>query len=199
MTDDSAVYLTFDDGPDPVHTPMVLDMLDATGIKATFFVIGALAARAPALLREVVSRGHEVGNHSYSHPHPRFLGAARARREVAEGAAAIADILGHKPRLFRAPHGTRHPAMLDEAAAQGEAVVHWDLSAIDWGPLARPRAIARRLAGVIPGNIVLMHDGGRGINRPDQLVKVLPDFLTRLTVGGLRADLLTGHWCDAGF
>lgn len=186
------VFLTFDDGPDPVHTPMILDMLDDAGMQATFFVVGALAARAPVLVRETAARGHEIGNHSYSHPHPRFVRSPRARREVADGAAAIADILGQLPRLFRAPHGTRHPAMLDEARALGEQVIHWDLSAVDWGPLARPRGIARRLAAVHPGNIVLMHDGGRGINRPDQLVKVLPHFLERLVHAGLDAGLLPG-------
>lgn len=190
MTDRAPVFLTFDDGPDPVHTPLILDMLDNAGMRATFFVVGELASRRPTLLREVEARGHEVGNHSYSHPHPRLLRGARARREVIDGAAAIADILGTAPRLFRAPHGTRNEAMLAEAAEQGEQVVYWDVSAIDWGPLAWPRAIARRLSHVGPGDIVLMHDGGRGINRPDQLVKVLPGFLNRLDAGGVAADLL---------
>lgn len=184
------IHLTFDDGPDAEFTPRVLELLSASEIHATFFIIGALAARLPALVRSIEADGHEIGNHTYNHPHPRFLGAARARREVAEGAAAIADILGKPPRLFRAPHGTRNPAMLAEAARQGETVIHWDVSAIDWGPFARSRAIAKRLGSVGPGDIVLMHDGGRGINRPDRLLEVLPAFLDRLAADKLSTGLL---------
>ena len=193
MTPAAPVYLTFDDGPDPVYTPRVLDMLDEAGFRATFFVIGELAQRFPHLVRSLVDRGHDVGNHSYSHPHPRFLGADRARREVAEGAKAIADILGQPPRLFRAPHGTRNPAMLAEAGQQGETVIHWDVSAIDWGPLASTRGIARRLGRAAPGHIVLMHDGGRGINRPDRLTRVLPGFLARLAGAGVKSGLFTAN------
>ena len=181
------VYLTFDDGPDPEWTPRILDMLDEADVKATFFVIGALATQHPGIVRQIEARGHEVGNHSFSHPHPRLLSDDRAREEVNAGAGAIADILGHPPRLFRSPHGTRHPAMFAAAEALGETVVHWQVSAIDWGLLGRAGAIARRLKRVKPGDIVLMHDGGRGINHPEQLSRVLPNFLTRFTTGELHA------------
>lgn len=184
------LHLTFDDGPDAVFTPRILDLLDAAGVKATFFVIGSLAIEQAALVREAVARGHEIGNHSMTHPHPRFIGAVRARREVADGAAAIADILGRPVRLFRAPHGTRHPAMLAAAEELGERAIGWDLSAVDWGPLGRSGGIARRLGRARAGDIVLMHDGGRGINHPDQLVRVLPAFLRRIGDEGHTTGLL---------
>jgi len=184
------VYLTFDDGPDPEWTPRILDMLDAAGVKATFFVVGALAKQHPELVREIEARGHEVGNHSFNHPHPRLLSDDRAREEVKAGADAIVDILGHAPRLFRSPHGTRHPAMLAAAEALDETVVHWQVSAIDWGILGRAWGIARRLRKVRPGDIVLMHDGSRGINHPEQLSRVLPEFLARFSSGELSAARL---------
>lgn len=184
------VYLTFDDGPDPEWTPRILAMLESCGAKATFFVIGSLAARHPGILRDIEAAGHEVGNHTFNHPHPRLLGSGRARQEVLDGADAIADILGRPPRLFRAPHGTRHPAMLAAAEALGEKAVHWHVSAVDWGLLGRARGIARRLSRVRADNIVLMHDGGRGINHPEQLVRVLPGFLDRLRDDNLTTTLI---------
>ena len=190
MTALPPIHLTFDDGPDGTYTPRILDMLEAAGVKATFFMIGALAVKSPTLVHLIRARGHEVGNHTFSHRHPKLLTTRQARMEVADGAAAIADILGEQPRLFRPPHGARNPAMLEEAASLDETIVQWDLSAIDWGPMGFARAIARRLGRAGPGDVILMHDGGRGINRPGQLIKVLPDFLQRITESAMTMTLL---------
>jgi len=187
MTDahGASVYLTFDDGPDKEYTPLILDLLAAARIKATFFMIGELACRFPELVRRVQAQGHRIGNHSYSHRHPWFVTAARARREVADGSAAIADIIGERPGLFRPPHGAVRRAMAEESERLGEAMVLWDLSAIDWGPKGTAAGIAGRLARVKAGDIVLMHDSARGINRPDVLVGVLPQLFHHIEEGGL--------------
>jgi peptidoglycan/xylan/chitin deacetylase (PgdA/CDA1 family) len=89
----------------------------------------------------------------------------------------LADVLGIAPKLFRPPHGARRRAMLRTAEEEGEAVVMWDVSAIDWGWLGTSKRIAQRLAHTTDGAIVLMHDGANQHNRPDQLLAVLPQFL----------------------
>lgn len=174
------VYLTFDDGPDPGFTPRILDALAEVRLTATFFVVGQLACRQAALLRRIAEQGHEVGNHTWSHRHPWTLSETAARREVRDATAAIADILGRSPVHFRPPHGRVRRVMVEEARAHGQSLVLWHLSAVDWGPFGRARGIARRLRRARPGDIVLMHDGGWGINHPAELLQVLPAFLPRL-------------------
>jgi peptidoglycan/xylan/chitin deacetylase (PgdA/CDA1 family) len=174
------VYLTFDDGPDVEWTPRILDALAAARTRATFFVVGQSVRAAPALVRRIAADGHEVGNHTYSHRHPWVMREAAARREVSDGAAAIADTLGRSPRLFRPPHGRMRHCMVEEAARGSQRTVLWNRSAVDWGPLGRAAGIAARLRALEPGDIVLMHDARRLRNRPDELLRVLPGVLTEI-------------------
>jgi peptidoglycan/xylan/chitin deacetylase (PgdA/CDA1 family) len=185
------VYLTFDDGPDDDWTPRILDLLAEASAPATFFVIGCRAKAAAGVLRRSVAEGHEIGNHGWSHRHPFAMSARRARAEVADGAKAIADLLGRPARHFRPPHGRIRPCMVDEARAQGQTLVLWNLSAIDWGPMGGSHGIARRLRRAAAGDIVLMHDGNRGINRTAELAVTLPAFLVGLGQRGLRPALLS--------
>ena len=184
------IFLTFDDGPDQDWTPRILDLLAEASAPATFFVIGCRARVAAGLLRRSVAEGHDIGNHSWSHRHPFAMSRRRARDDVADGAKALADLLGRPVRHFRPPHGRVRRCMVDEAAAQGQTLVLWNLSAIDWGPLGGSRAIARRLRRAAAGDIVLMHDGNRGINRTAELAASLPGFLTGLGQRALRPALL---------
>ena len=184
------VYLTFDDGPDPEWTPRIMDVLDASGARATFFVIGRAAERSAPLLRRLRASGHEIGNHTYSHHHPWTMSTARARREVRDGAESIAQALGEAPRWFRPPHGRLRHAMADEAQNGGQRVVLWSLSAIDWGPLGRVERIAARLDHVDAGDIVLMHDSRNRHNHPEETLRALPAFLGRLRGRGLVPCLL---------
>lgn len=185
-----SVCLTFDDGPDPEWTPRVLDILARSGALAAFFVVGKLARAHAGLVRRVAAEGHAVGNHSWSHRHPWTASPAAARREVRDGAAAIADILGRAPAFYRPPHGRLRRSALEEARDSGQAVALWSLSAVDWGPLGYAKGISARLDKARAGDIVLMHDGGRGINRPEQLCRVLPAFLDRLRQRNLTSALL---------
>lgn len=172
-----SVYLTFDDGPDECWTPRILDLLAHRNVVATFFVVGRFALEQPELVRRIAAQGHEVGNHSWSHRHPWTLSPAATRLEVRDGAAVIADLIGRAPIFFRPPHGRLRRCMLEEIERSCQTLVLWDRSAVDWGPLGSASRISRRLKAVQNGDIVLMHDGGRGINRPEELVKVLPQFL----------------------
>jgi peptidoglycan-N-acetylglucosamine deacetylase len=184
------VCLTFDDGPDVDWTPRVLDILAAAQVHATFFMIGRQAQRWPVLARCVAEAGHEVANHTLSHRHPWRMSMRAARSEVRDGTAALSDVLGRQARFYRAPHGRRRPCMTEEAHHAGQAVVGWNRSAIDWGMLGSAAGIARRLERVTDATVLLMHDGRNQHNRPDQLVQVLPQFLTQLATRGLKSGKL---------
>jgi peptidoglycan-N-acetylglucosamine deacetylase len=184
------VYLTFDDGPDPLWTPRVLDFLGAREVTATFFVIGQAGRRHADLLRRIATEGHALGNHTWSHRHPWWQSAHRAQQDVRDGAVAIADITGVAPRAFRPPHGRLRRCMVEEAAHGGQRVVLWSVSAVDWGPFGSPSRIAARLTRTRAGDIVLMHDGRPHINRPSDLLEVLPAFLDALAYKQLPAARL---------
>lgn len=190
--DGNRVYLTFDDGPDAQWTARILDLLAEANMRATFFVVGRQARAQAPLLRRIVAQGHEIGNHSWSHRHPWTMLPSAARKEVHDGAAAIADIIGQGARFLRPPHGRLRRCMIEAAASRGQQLVLWHRSAVDWGPLGSARGIAARLGAVLAGDIVLMHDGGGGINRPGELVKALPSFLADLSRRGLVPSLLPG-------
>ena len=116
-----------------------------------------------------------------------------ARAEVRDGATALGDMLGFVPRLFRPPHGRHRECMSDEARRQGASIVMWNLSAVDWGMFGTARRIEQRLQRIKADDIVLMHDGRNGHNRPDQLVAALPHFLQELKRRGLRSHCLPSH------
>ncbi len=184
--DGPRVALTFDDGPDPYHTPRILDILAEHGCPATFFVLGTAARNWPGLVRRIVAEGHSLGSHCYSHRRAWFLANSTLRREVALSRQVIADIAGVAPRWFRPPYGQRHAVMLDAAAGHGMMTVLWSRSVIDWGPLATRRGIRRRLQGAAAGDIVLLHDGRRRHNHPERTAAVLPSVLPALVDRGLR-------------
>lgn len=185
-----SIYLTFDDGPDPDFTPRILDVLGEAGMRATFFAIGTQARRAPELVRRAAAEGHEVANHSFSHRHPWLMSTRNARAEVRQGAEVLSEVLGRAPRYFRPPHGRMRACMSDEARASGQAIVLWDVSAIDWGPLGTAPRIAQRLGRIKPNDIVLMHDGRNEHNRPDELLKVLPALLQEFKARGWQSETL---------
>ena len=194
------VALTFDDGPDPEVTPRVLDLLDAHGARASFFVIGRRAARHPAMVREILRRGHSVENHTHRHP----LGFAAwppgaMRREILTAQRAIAEAGGQAPRFFRAPMGLRNPLLDPVLAATGLALVSWTRRGLD-GVSARPARVLRRLTrGLGPGDILLLHDGrcARGEGGAPGVLEVLPALLRRLAEDGLSAVSLRQALPDA--
>jgi peptidoglycan/xylan/chitin deacetylase (PgdA/CDA1 family) len=188
--DGGRVFLTFDDGPDPRFTPLILEILAQASAYATFFVVGEDAVRFPSLVRRIADEGHEVGNHTWSHCHPWAISSAVARKEVCYASAALADVLGRSPRYFRPPHGRLRRCMMDQARELEQTVVMWSLSAVDWGPWGRATRIARRLRAVQEGDIVLLHDGRRRYNRPWETVRVLAGFLSDLDNRHLRPSLL---------
>jgi peptidoglycan-N-acetylglucosamine deacetylase len=158
-TSERAVALTFDDGPNPIATPRILDALAARGVKATFFVLGRHADRWPELVRRMSDEGHVLGNHGFFHRKLHVHGPAYVRRDLTMGVASIDRASGVRPRLFRAPHGFRNPWVSPIAASLGERTVGWSLGVWD---STRPGAdviVRRTVDGSRPGSILLLHDG----------------------------------------
>jgi peptidoglycan/xylan/chitin deacetylase (PgdA/CDA1 family) len=179
------VWLTIDDGPDPHDTPRLLDLLDAAGAKATFFLIGTKAAAHPELVREIVSRGHELGNHSMTHPAGSFwaAGPARQHREIGQCQQVLTTLAGAAPRWFRAPVGHRNWFTHPVAAAHGLAVVGWDARGYD--ALERDvDLILRRIEKDIhPGAVLLVHEA------TPVATEVMRRLLARLAAGGFAVRL----------
>ena len=152
--------LTIDDGPDPDDTPALLDLLDEHGEKAVFFVIGEKVRRFPDLAREIVRRGHELGNHTMTHPAASFwcAGSTRTRRELAGCSRAIEDATGQKPRWFRAPAGHRNWFTHPVCRELGMEVVAWRRRAYDTVRKDVPGIVKCLTAGVRDGDILLLHE-----------------------------------------
>ncbi len=187
------VALTFDDGPDPAVTPLLLDLLDRHGARASFFVIGRRAARHPALLRDMVGRGHTVENHSHRHSagfaaYPMPLLA----RDLAAAQAAIADATGRLPRYFRAPMGLRSPLLHPVLCRLGLRQVSWTRRGLDTRCGEPGRVLARLADGLAGGSILLLHDGNAARTEAGQpvVLAVLPALLARISAAGLRAVAL---------
>src|SRR5262249_47452467 len=126
------VALTFDDGPDPETTKEVLDVLERRGVKATFFVIGAKAAKHPEMVRAIVERGHEVGVHSFAHDRLFSLrGAKRVRADLERAVRTIEEITKTRPVLFRPPIGHTNPTIARVADELDLVVVGWTVAARD--------------------------------------------------------------------
>lgn len=179
------VWLTFDDGPDPLTTPDLLERLARHGIRAGFFLIGEKAHRHPELVRAIAAAGHLIGNHSQTHPAGRFwsLSPAAMWSEIAECQQTLTEITGTPPRLFRPPVGHHNPFVAVPLQALGLSMVLWNCRGFD--AVSRdPIAVRRRLqTGLRPGAIVLLHEGRREAS--DLLEGVLQDLEKR----GLRAVL----------
>lgn len=184
------VCLTFDDGPDPVYTPAILDLLALHNLRASFFVLGAAAERYPRLVERMVNEGHTVGNHTYSHRHPWMISPGRARDEVARGSESLRKITGESPRWFRPPHGRLRRAMLKQVQEENMTTVLWSHSIIDWGPMGTETGVAQRLHDIKFGDIVLMHDGQREHNHPHLIVQQLPKLAEWLGQRGITTVTL---------
>lgn len=158
-TNEKHVALTFDDGPNPVATPRILDTLRSEDVPATFFLLGRHVERWPEIARRVADDGHALGNHGYHHRKLHFRGPAYVRVDLALGTDAIASASGAPPTLFRAPHGFRSPWVTSIARELGQRTIGWTLGVWDSD---RPGVdvIARRVVdGCRPGTILLLHDG----------------------------------------
>lgn len=154
------IALTFDDGPDPLRTPKVLDVLARHKAQAAFFLIGEKASAHPELVRRILSEGHTIGNHTYTHSGLFPLNSSRKiREELRCTAETLARITGRKPRLFRPPFGVTNPLIGCAVRKAGYDSVGWSVRSLDTiSRTPRQKVLARILRGIHDGAVILLHD-----------------------------------------
>lgn len=179
-TNRAAVALTFDDGPHPRHTPELLDILARYNVKATFYVIGQMVRRYPEVLRRVVAEGHEVGNHTWTHPTLSRMGNDSFLREIDRTQEIIWQTVGAVPVTMRPPYGaitSRQSHMLDDR--RNIPTVLWSVDPQDWRRPGSSVVAARMIHGAQAGSVILAHD----IHGPT--VRAVPEAIEGIAARGL--------------
>lgn len=164
-SDPSQMALTFDDGPNDPHTMHLLDVLARHNARATFFLIGKYVRQRPEIARAILDAGHEIGNHTDSHPNLVLVSAARLRQELANCNKSLEDALGSNVTLFRPPFGGRRPNVLRTARGMGLSPVMWSVTGYDWSAKSADQIVKKVSRQVdsrpkAQAEIVLLHDGG---------------------------------------
>jgi peptidoglycan/xylan/chitin deacetylase (PgdA/CDA1 family) len=182
------VALTFDDGPD-IYTSQVLKVLSAYRVRATFFVMGKKATARPDLIRAEIAGGHLVENHSWDHPHMADLDPGQIQWQLAATQHAIIAGGAPAPTLFRPPFGNTSAQVDTEAKTLGMRVIRWSIDTNDWRGRAAGDIAAAVLDQVVPGAVVLMHDG---VRQSAATVQALPTIIRSLRARGFCTALATG-------
>ena len=173
------IALTFDDGPHPEYTAEILDILAEYGIHATFFVIGSNVDQYPELLERELSEGHEIGNHTQTHP-LRNITRERLEEEISACEATIGEWIDCRPRLFRPPGGIISQTMMTLAQDHRYRVILWSIDTRDWSHPSVELITKTVLEEVGAGDIILMHDGiEHNSPTPTALRRLIPELLAR--------------------
>lgn len=176
------IALTIDDGPDPRYTPQVLAILEQHHISATFCMIGSSAKAYPALVREVIARGHHIANHTWSHPDLVNLSAASVRDQILRAEEAVHTASGgYRPTVFRAPYGAWDQSLLALCERMKLRALDWSVDPRDWSRPGTSQIVDTVLHTTRTGSIILEHDGG---GDRSQTVAALRVFLPRLLSEG---------------
>lgn len=188
------IALTFDDGPHPSHTPLLLDILAQGRARATFYVIGQQVRRFPEIARRIVAEGHELGNHTWDHPTLSRMGEGAVLAQIDRAQDVIADVTGFAPVSMRPPYGAIQPGQSRMILSRrAMPTILWSVDPEDW---RRPGAsvVARRmLQGARPGGILLAHD------IHGATVRAIPEVLQGLAAQGLATVTVSelmglGRW-----
>ncbi len=182
----NVVWLTIDDGPGP-DTLAVLDLLDRHDARATFFVVGEHAQAQPALVREILRRGHDLGNHSHTHPQTRFwrLGPKAMAAEIEQCQQVLQAICGQPPRWYRSVVGMTNPFVAPVLRRLALRRAGWSARGYDGVDCTAAQALARLLPDLRPGAIVLLHEGAAHGQNP----AIIEGVLCALAERGLQARL----------
>jgi len=186
QNENGKVILTFDDGPHPVHTLKILDILDTYQLKAVFFMIGKQVETYPTIVKEVAIRGHQIGIHSQNHPlNFGFLSDKKLKKELVGCANMIEAATGVIPYLFRPPFGITNPAIARQVKRQKLVTIGWSVRSFDTATTSVEKIVNRVTKQMNEDSIVLLHD------RLDQTVNALPQIIDNIRGKGFDIGELT--------
>ena len=179
-TEEKVLSISFDAAWGAAHTEGILDILDRYDVKTTFFLVGFWAEKHPELVQELVARGHEIGNHSATHPHMAQLSQAQIREELRKCSDLVESITGSPTTLFRPPYGEYNDAVVRVSREEGYECVQWNVDSLDWKNLGVQNMVRQCTKSVNPGDIVLFHNDSKYI------LEALPQILEYYTQAGYK-------------
>ncbi|MDH7568130.1 MAG: polysaccharide deacetylase family protein [Armatimonadota bacterium] len=193
-TADRKIAITFDDGPNPLYTPPLLDLLERFHARATMFLVGAQAEAYPDIVREIVEKGHEIADHTFTHVNLRTVDRRGIERELLRCRAALRRITGRSVELFRPPGGNADRAVAEVCAEYGFTTVFWDVFDSWLQKYDHATVLSKLVSGVKPGSIVLLHNGN---NKTARIVEPFLEEISRqgyqmVTVSELLASRMPG-------
>ncbi|HHY37088.1 MAG TPA: polysaccharide deacetylase family protein [Firmicutes bacterium] len=160
-TDEKKVSISFDAAWGAEYTPQLLEILDKYGVKTTFFLVKFWVEKYPEVTRQIVAAGHELGNHSATHPHMNALTEEEVFQELEETNGLLERLTGQRPKLFRPPFGEYNNTIIRVAEELGMKTIQWSVDSLDWRDLTAEEIISRVLEQIEPGAIVLFHNNAR--------------------------------------
>ena len=176
--DKKQIALTFDDGPSRQNTEAILEILDQYNIKATFFVIGQNAKKDPERIKLIYEKGHEIGNHTYTHAYISKISEEALKDEIQKTEEVLTEITGEKPKVFRPPGGFYSDASLNLVEKMGYQVVLWSLDTRDWSMPKSHKIAANVEENAGCGDIILFHDlEDARLPTPEALKLIIPKLI----------------------
>lgn len=184
-TKEKLVALTFDDGPDPIYTPQILNALAKYDAKATFFVIGTEAERYPEIIKRQSKEGHELANHTYRHNFRDNFKENILKKELEQNAKVLENLTGYKPTLFRPHSGFYNEKIVNTAINNGYRVIlwSWHQDTKDWRRPGVEKITRNVVSDTKPGDIVIFHDAG---GDRSQTVRAVENILAILYKNGYK-------------
>ena len=179
-TQEKVLSISFDAAWGRANTEEILNILDRYDVKTTFFLVGFWAEKHPDLVEELVARGHEIGNHSATHPHMSQLSQPQIREELRKCSDLVKAITGKPTTLFRPPYGEYNDAVVRISREEGYECVQWNVDSLDWKNLGTEHMVRQCTKNVNPGDIVLFHNDSKYI------LEALPRILEYYTQEGYR-------------
>lgn len=173
QTQEKIIALTFDDGPHPIYTKQILDLLKQYEAKGTFFLVGKQAENNPEIVLRMNEEGHAIGNHTYTHPSSKSV--PQIMKEIEQTNTTLINIIGYSPKLFRPVEGYYTEQLINEVVKEGYQMVMWSWhqDTEDWRDPGVNKIVGKVLNGAAEGNIVLFHDGGSNRQQTVQALEII--------------------------